>query len=231
MNKGNVVVATIRPWNIERYHSWTPPPGFKKYLISEKEKLTYAKLQKLNPRYIFFPHWSWVITPQIYENFECVIFHETDLPFGRGGSPLQNLIVRGIYRTKISAIRAVKEVDAGSIYLKRSLDLSSGSARVIFERVSVVVFSMIDKILADNPKPKPQRGKVVIFKRRKPEMSRVPANLTSRKLYDFIRMLDAEGYPRAFIEHNGYRLEFCNVRLNKDSIEADVLINKEYEKK
>ncbi len=26
--------------------------------------------------------------------FECVCFHMTDVPYGRGGSPLQNLIIR-----------------------------------------------------------------------------------------------------------------------------------------
>ena len=46
----------------------------------------------------------------------------TDLPFGRGGSPLQNLIERGIKQTKISAIKCVKELDGGDIYLKRDLE-------------------------------------------------------------------------------------------------------------
>ena len=31
---------------------------------------------------------------EIHENYKCIIFHMTDLPFGRGGSPLQNLISR-----------------------------------------------------------------------------------------------------------------------------------------
>jgi methionyl-tRNA formyltransferase len=43
----------------------------------------------------------------------------TDLPFGRGGSPLQNLISRKIYNTKLSAIRVVKELDAGPVFLKK----------------------------------------------------------------------------------------------------------------
>lgn len=43
----------------------------------------------------------------------------TDLPYGRGGSPLQNLIVRNHYKTKISEIRVKKEIDSGPIYLKK----------------------------------------------------------------------------------------------------------------
>ena len=42
----------------------------------------------------------------------------TDLPYGRGGSPLQNLIANKIYDTKISAIRAEGGIDTGRIYLK-----------------------------------------------------------------------------------------------------------------
>jgi methionyl-tRNA formyltransferase len=68
------------------------------------------------PRYVFFAHWSWKIPRAVYEAHECVIFHMTDVPFGRGGSPLQNLISRGIYETKLSALRCVEEMDAGPVY-------------------------------------------------------------------------------------------------------------------
>ena len=47
------------------------------------------------PRYIFFLHWNWIVPETIFTKFECVCFHMTDLPYGRGGSPLQNLILEG----------------------------------------------------------------------------------------------------------------------------------------
>ena len=37
---------------------------------------------------------------------------------------------------------------------------------------------------------------------------------------DFIRMLDAEGYPRAFLACNGYRLEFYNAHLEDGQVTA-----------
>ncbi|WP_238446377.1 hypothetical protein [Desulforamulus ruminis] len=89
-------------------------------LIDKKEDLTYEKLITINPKYIFFPYWSYVIPKSIYEKFECVIFHMTDVPFGRGGSPLQNLVARGIYETKISALRCEEFLDAGPVYLKKN---------------------------------------------------------------------------------------------------------------
>ncbi|MGG3804445.1 hypothetical protein [Metabacillus fastidiosus] len=68
----------------------------------------------------------------------------TDLPFGRGGSLLQNLIVRGIYETKISAIKCVKELDAGQIYVKESLFLY-GNVKEIYLRAFVKIEELILK--------------------------------------------------------------------------------------
>lgn len=220
------VIATIKPWNIDFFTIWKPPKSFAKHLILKKEDLTYTNLKQLKPKYVFFPHWSWIIPKEVYENFECVIFHMTDLPFGRGGSPLQNLLTRGIYKTKISAIRAVKELDAGPIYLKRSLDISYGSAQEIYTKASKIITGMIKYIIVKNPRPKPQKGKITLFKRRTPEESLIPNNLTIRQLYDFIRMLDAEGYPLAFIKRGNLKFEFKNATLNKDIVEAKATISK-----
>ena len=42
--------------------------------------------------------------------------------------------------------------------------------------------------------------------------------------YDQIRMLDAEGYPHAFLEAHGMRLEFRRVSQRSDGLHADVKI-------
>ncbi len=220
------IVAGCKSWNKDIFKRKMAKHGGEWYYISKPGELTKDKIRKINPRYIFFLHWSWIVPPEIYKNFECVVFHMTDLPFGRGGSPLQNLIVRGIYNTKISAIRMVGEVDAGPVYLKRPFSVRHGSAQELYKNASEIASGIIDYIIHHNPKARPQGGKTVVFKRRKPKESLVPARLTSKKLYDFIRMLDAEGYPRAFIDYDGYRLEFRNAYLNKNSVEADVSIKK-----
>lgn len=205
----NIVIATIKSWNIEKAKKLiSGNPQLKIQLITNKEDLTFENIRKFKPKYIFFPHWSWIIPRDIYENFECVVFHMTDLPFGRGGSPLQNLIVRGVMETKISAIRVVKDIDAGDVYLKSDLGLE-GTATEIFVRGSEVVFGeMIPKILSESIEPKPQQGEPVIFKRRTPDQSDISGLGDISKVYDHIRMLDAEGYPQAFVETDGLKIEF-----------------------
>ena len=102
-------------------------------LIKSKEDFNYENLKKLKPIKIFIPHWSYIIPSNIYENFECVVFHMTDLPYGRGGSPLQNLIIRDIKKTKISALRVEKGLDTGKIYLKKSFINNSSQVNVLLK--------------------------------------------------------------------------------------------------
>lgn len=179
--------------------------GFKFLLLESAQEFSIERLRALAPKQVFVVHWSKKIPSEIFSAFECVIFHMTDLPYGRGGSPLQNLIIRGHGETQISAIRCVEEMDAGDVYLKKPLSLS-GSAKEIFARASEVIYEMILEIIFDEPEPQPQSGLVTIFKRRKPEESEIPPNQSIQRLYDFVRMLDAPGYPLAQITSRGYKI-------------------------
>ena len=219
-------VAALHPWNIEAFHRRQGTLPGEWHLISTRDELTLERLGSLKPRYVFFPHWSWKVPDDIVDAFECVCFHMTDLPFGRGGSPLQNLIIRGHTETKISALRMDGGLDTGPIYLKRPLELV-GRAQEIYERAADIIWDMVDVIVAKEPEPVPQHGEPSHFKRRKPEQSVLPRTGNLRDLYDHIRMLDAEGYPRAFLENSGFRLEFSHARVLDDVLEAQVVVRRQ----
>jgi methionyl-tRNA formyltransferase len=228
MKKRTIVIATVKSWNVENALKFQErfADKYRIIIIRRKEDLNYEVLKKSGPDYVFLPHWSWIIPENIYMGFNCVVFHMTDLPFGRGGSPLQNLILRGINKTKISAIRVGKKVDAGPVFMKKDLCLN-GSAEQIYKRASAVIFDrMIPFILKNDPCPEKQQGKSVKFHRRTPEQSRIPPGSGLRKTYDFIRMLDADGYPRAFISINGLRFEFYGARYGTNGVQAKVFITR-----
>lgn len=216
------VIATIKPWNLEAFRRRTPDLPGRWHLIGRPEDLTAERIGASAPRYIFFPHWSWRIPDDVLESAECVVFHMTDLPYGRGGSPLQNLIENGHETTVISALRAGPELDAGPIYGKRPLDLS-GSAHDIFVRAADIIFDMIADIAVAEPTPAPQTGEVTIFRRRTPDQSRLPADATAERLFDHIRMLDAPTYPRAFLDRGAFRLEFSGASLKNGRLAAQVV--------
>lgn len=223
--KDNYLVATIKPWNVRLFRQVISRYPGSWSLVTDPQKLTPALVKRLQPRYIFFPHWSWIVSEEILNLAECVCFHETDLPYGRGGSPIQNLIARGHKQTVISAIRMEKGLDTGPIYLKRSASLH-GSAQQIFERNAQAVAKMIGEITRRQITPQPQQGIPVVFKRRTPDQSNLASlpEPTLEKIYDLIRMLDAETYPKAFLEVNELRLEFSKAKRLKDRVKTYVEI-------
>lgn len=196
-------------------------------LIDDKKDFNVTFLEQNQVTKIFIPHWSYIIPENIYSQYECIVFHMTDLPYGRGGSPLQNLIVRGHTETKISALRVVKELDAGPIYLKSDLSLV-GTAQEIFSRANAIIEEMIASIVFEGLNPVAQEGEVVVFKRRKQEDSNISEINDLEGVFDYIRMLDAEGYPAAFLENSNLKFEFSNAKFNtnEDIVTAYVRITK-----
>ena len=218
--------CSSKPWGIEKFLQVRKDFPGRWFIVCYNDDLEgICKTLNYKIRYAFFPHWSQIVPKRIIKNIECVCFHMTDLPYGRGGSPLQNLIVRGHKKTKISALRMTRELDAGPIYLKRDLDLS-GSAHEIYRCATAIEMEMMKYIIENEPAPVPQKGEPVIFKRRKPEQSVLPETGDLEHLYDFIRMLDAAGYPHAFLDHGDFHFEFTDANVTQDELAAEVMIRK-----
>jgi methionyl-tRNA formyltransferase len=220
-----IVIATTKSWNCRLAEELRKKlTNWRICVISERGQLKFEYLSGIEPEFVFFPHWSWSIPKEIYENFKCLAFHMTDLPFGRGGSPLQNLIVKGITETKITAFAVGSEIDAGHIYLKVPLSLH-GTAEEIYMRCAKIIFhEMIPYILKERPTPIPQTGPVFRFSRRTPDMSRLTESQTIDQCFDHIRMLDADGYPRAFLRYGNFLLRFSRPKRTSEGIFADVSI-------
>ncbi|MES2003044.1 MAG: formyltransferase family protein [Bacteroidota bacterium] len=221
-----ILFVSSKSWHKEVFEELSREIDAHWVLISSRDEFVSEKIGQYDPAWIFIPHWSYIIPPDIYENWACVVFHMTDLPFGRGGSPLQNLIANGFTETKITALKVDKEIDGGDIYLKKDLNLA-GTAEEIFIRAAVIVKEMIKEIVKLNLEAAPQTGEPTYYKRRKPSEGNIETLTNISDVYDYIRMLDAETYPNAFVEVGNFRFEFKRAHLKSDnSIIADVRITK-----
>ncbi len=226
MKKNKIIIATIKSWNIENVKKINLENTEIK-LIENKNNLDEEVIRSFNPDLIFFIHWSWYIPETIYNSYECIVFHPTELPYGRGGSPIQNLIVRGHDKTFISAVRVGKDLDAGALYpIKKELSLLGTAEEILIRMSDIVCFQMIPWIIRNRPVPCEQQGEAVVFERRKPKESKLDMNLEINDIYNIIRMLDGEGYPKAFLDMGNYRLEFSRASLKTNEIKADVVIKR-----
>jgi methionyl-tRNA formyltransferase len=203
-------------------------PGWTVHAVRGPDGLSVEALERVAPDWVLFPHWSWRVPVEVYERFRCVIFHMTDVPYGRGGTPLQNLIVRGHTDTVMTAMQCVAEMDAGPVYLKRSFPLH-GTAEEILLRAADLVTAMAIELVEHPRDPVAQEGHVTQFARRTPADSRLNGDEPLSSVFDHIRMLDADGYPRAFVDVGDLRFEFSRATRRAEEILADVRISRKPE--
>lgn len=185
-----------------------------------ENKINLKKINQQKPRIIFFIHWSKIIKKNLFKNFLCIQFHSSNLPNGKGGSPIQNQIQRKIKKTKITAFKITDKIDSGPICMKSNLKLDD-NAFEIYKRMEKVSINMIKKIVKMKKISfKKQIGKAIFFKRRTPKESNLKLNNFSsiNEFYDFIRMLDAPKYPKANLKLKKFNIEFFGAKIKNKSI-------------
>jgi methionyl-tRNA formyltransferase len=119
---------------------------------------------------VFYLNWSQIVPDVFIDNYTCINFHCTRLPYGRGGHPIENLILAGHTETVISAHLMTSELDAGPIYCVSDPISLSGTKDDITARFVEPVAKMMRWIIETNPEPKPQVGEPVYFKRLPPDV-------------------------------------------------------------
>lgn len=203
-----IIIAGQRPWVLRAYERDLDGRGVYADNIEAIRSCPKGS-------HVYFVHWSDKVPDDVLNDYVCIGFHMTDLPFGRGGMPLQNLLVRGIYETKLTAYRMDAAFDAGNILLKRDFKIGDkeDTAEDIYKSVSELALRMVKDIettgdfvgtaqFAGIP------GNAEVFRRFTPEEMRIPNDITAAKLHDFIRAFDAEGYPHPYIDLDNVRLTF-----------------------
>ena len=124
--------------------------------------------------------WSWIIKKETLENIRCLGVHPSDLPEYRGGSPVQNQIIDGVVKSKISLFEITPKLDAGAIYLKQDCNFVGNNCTEIFNDISGASILLINNLFdtgIENIIPIQQDLKIGTYrKRRKPEDSRINMN-------------------------------------------------------
>ena len=197
-----ILCVGYRDWALKIYKNIQEKVEHSFLLIESEEDFSEAKIYAFDPDLILFYGWSKIISDKIINDYLCLMLHPSDLPKFRGGSPIQNQIINGVKKTKISIFRINSEIDAGDIVAKAPLDLT-GSLSNIFKRITDAGTQLTIDFLNNGIKFSPQdHSQATYFKRRSPEESEITLdeleNCSSEYLFNKIRMLD-DPYPNAFI--------------------------------
>ena len=218
MKKARIVILNSRNWfNLEQELQ----DNFDIWEIKDQSTFDMQQILEFGPKFVFVVHWNWKIHLKATRKPKFVIFHTAPLPFGRGGSPIQNLILSGFETAPVCALAMDDQLDAGDIYCKEFIELD-GSLSDIFIRISSVINKMIKKLMTSHISPIPQFGEITHFKRR--HNNDIPKVESLDLFYNFVRMLDAEDYPKSFIDYGKFRIFFKNSNLVDSSLTAECVI-------
>ena len=174
------------------------------FLILKKTKeFDKSTLENFDPEFILFYGWSWIISEDIIEKFTCVMLHPSPLPKYRGGSPIQNQIIRGVTESTATLFIMDKGIDTGDIVGRYPLSLE-GSLDEILHRIYVAGVAMTqDLINGSYNRAKQDHDKSTFYSRRKKRDSEITLEelktSSADYLYNKVRML-ADPYPNAFIK-------------------------------
>ena len=126
----------------------------KKFKINPHNNISIYKILKKNDIDIaLFYGWSWLLSKKIIKDFLCICLHPSKLPLFRGGSPIQNQILRGINNSAVTIFRMEKKIDQGPIFMQKKLSLK-GDINKIFNNISKIGTIITLKLLDSFKKKK-----------------------------------------------------------------------------
>ena len=201
-----VFVSKNNEWSDSLYRQLsTRSEGVKWIRISNINEISFVN--DFDPDWIFFFHWSHIVSKDTWSAHKCVVLHTSNLPDGRGGSPIQNQIMDGIIKTRVNAIEMTGQVDSGKIYCSTGISLQ-GSLRDIWMTIASQSFDLIQKCIKENLTPKEQEKIDITRRYRRRRTSSLDLDCETDVLYNQIRMLDGEGYPKSNIKIGNFVIEF-----------------------
>lgn len=141
------------------------------------------------------------------KNKHNLVVHESDLPKGKGWSPLTWQILEGKNEIPITLFEAAEGVDSGVIYFQDTIHLEGNELNYeIKNKQGEVTNDLIIKFINSYPNVtgKEQKGEESFYPKRTPKDSELDIHKSIEEQFNLLRVCDNERYP-AWFEINGKR--------------------------
>lgn len=136
-----------------------------------------------------------------------VLVHESDLPRGKGWSPLTWQVLRGDSEIVVSLLEASEKVDSGQIYLQDKIvlegtELIEGIRRKQAQATLSLCVRFIQGYPAVLKKSRVQEGLETFYSRRQPVHSCLKIDQSIEEQFNLFRVADNSRYPLFFSYRN-----------------------------
>ena len=145
-----------------------------------------------------------IIKENIRKKFKhTLVIHESDLPKGRGWSPVSYQVEKGIMDIPVTLFEANQELDTGKWYIKSTIKLN-GTELIdeIREKQFNVTLSMIKKFLTGSKEGNNQFGDETYYAKRSEDNQQLDISKSIENQFDKLRVCDNNRYPSHFSIRN-----------------------------
>ena len=160
--------------------------------------------------FCFCLSFSKILKKEIRDFFgHTLVVHASDLPAGKGWSPLSWQILEGKDQIPVSLFEADDSVDSGPIYAQRNInfegyELIDGLRKKLAEATYELCSWFVEELPCSSNQSKIQEGAESFYSRRSPKDSQLDVNKTIAEQFNLLRIVDNQAYP-AFFEWKGRR--------------------------
>jgi methionyl-tRNA formyltransferase len=154
----------------------------------------------------FFLSCEQIISKELLRrNAHNLVIHASDLPKGRGWSPLTWQIIEGKNYIPITLFEAGEKVDSGDIYLQKVMEFQGHELLdELHQKLGAYTIALVLDFIAQYPNitKRAQQGTETYYSRRTPCDSELDPSCSLNELFPLLRTVDNERYP-AFFYKNG----------------------------
>lgn len=185
-----------------------------------EEDYSIKHIEEFQPDLILFYGWSNIISDNLIKDYTCLMLHPSPLPKYRGGSPIQNQIIRGEKKSAVTIFKMDNGIDTGPIAKQQEFNLE-GSLNEIFKRIEIVGYNLTRDILLNGLNFTSQdNSKATTYKRLDPSLSEITIEDLNNSSFEYlqnkVRMLQ-DPYPNPYIKvKDGTKLFISKVEAPND---------------
>lgn len=135
-------------------------------------------------------------------NKHNIVVHASELPLGKGWSPMSWQIIEGKNHIPLTLFEVVEEMDAGDVYIRDNIQLD-GSELIdelhikLAKKIINMCLSYVDQY--DSIRGHKQSGKSTFYRKRAAKDSELDIDKSIKEQFNLLRIVDNENYPAFFL--------------------------------